>query len=165
MFDSLDISTSALVAQRIRLDAIAGNIANAQATRRADGQPGAFQRRLAESSRHKSNKVMRVLRLLLQHAVDEGHLETNPATRLKLRTIPPRRQVWSSGDIEAFCASAERLRFSFTPYNAQQVTSEFVVQGFDKLAGLVGNTCGWKLEESRPQPDRNARLNQTKRAG
>ena len=62
-------------------------------------------------------------------------------------------------------ASAERLRFSFTPYNAQQVTSEFVVQGFDKLAGLVGNTCGWKLEESRPQPDRNARLNQTKRAG
>ena len=55
-------------------------------------------------------------------------------------------------------ASAERLRFSFTPYNALPVTAEFVVQGFDKLAGLVGNTCGWKLEESRPQPDRNAKL-------
>ena len=38
------------------------------------------------------------------------------------------------------------------------VTAEFSVQGFDKLAGLVGNTCGWKLEESRPQPDRNAKL-------
>src|SRR5688500_905582 len=47
MFGSLDISTSALVAQRIRMDTIAGNIANAQATRRADGQPGPFQRRVA----------------------------------------------------------------------------------------------------------------------
>jgi hypothetical protein len=50
-------------------------------------------------------------------------------------------------------ASAERLRFSFTPYNAQPVTAEFSVQGFDKLAGLVGNTCGWKVDESSsPQP-------------
>jgi flagellar basal-body rod protein FlgC len=47
MFGSLDVSTSALVAQRVRMDTIAGNIANAQATRRADGQPGPFQRRVA----------------------------------------------------------------------------------------------------------------------
>ena len=48
-------------------------------------------------------------------------------------------------------ASAERLRFSFTPYNAAPVTAEFPVQGFDKLAGLVGNTCGWKVDESSPR--------------
>ena len=47
MFGSLDISTSALTAQRIRMDTIAGNIANQDATRRADGQPGAFKRRIA----------------------------------------------------------------------------------------------------------------------
>ena len=47
MFGSLDVSTSALTAQRIRLDTIAGNIANAQATKRADGMPGAFKRRIA----------------------------------------------------------------------------------------------------------------------
>ena len=47
MFGSLDISTSALVAQRIRMDTIAGNIANAQATQQADGRIGAFKRRLA----------------------------------------------------------------------------------------------------------------------
>ena len=46
MFGALDISTSALTAQRIRLDAIAGNIANAQATRRADGQAGPFRRHI-----------------------------------------------------------------------------------------------------------------------
>jgi flagellar basal-body rod protein FlgC len=45
VFGSLDISTSALVAQRTRLDVIAGNIANAQSTRRLDGQPGAYKRR------------------------------------------------------------------------------------------------------------------------
>jgi len=45
MFGSLDISTSGLVAQRTRLDTIAGNIANAQATARADGQPGPYRRR------------------------------------------------------------------------------------------------------------------------
>ena len=47
MFGSLDVSTSALVAQRIRLDTIAGNMANAEATRRSDGQPGPFRRRMA----------------------------------------------------------------------------------------------------------------------
>jgi len=47
MFGSLDISTSALVAQRIRLDTIAGNIANAYTTQRADGQPGPYERRFA----------------------------------------------------------------------------------------------------------------------
>ncbi len=47
MFGSLDISTSALVAQRIRMDTIAGNIANADATRRTDGQPGPYKRRVA----------------------------------------------------------------------------------------------------------------------
>ena len=47
MFGVLDISTSGLVAQRTRLDTIAGNIANAQATRREDGVGGPYQRRMA----------------------------------------------------------------------------------------------------------------------
>ncbi len=46
MFGILDTSTSALVAQRIRLDTIAGNLANAQTTRNAKGQ-GPYQRRFA----------------------------------------------------------------------------------------------------------------------
>ncbi len=47
MFGALDISTSGLVAQRTHLDAIAGNIANFQTTRRADGQPGPYLRQVA----------------------------------------------------------------------------------------------------------------------
>jgi hypothetical protein len=38
-----------------------------------------------------------------------------------------------------------RLRFGFTPFNAQPVTAEFVVEGFEPLAGLVATTCGWRL--------------------
>ena len=46
-------------------------------------------------------------------------------------------------------ARANRLRFGFTPFNAPPVTVEFAVQGFDKLAGLVASTCGWRLDRAR----------------
>lgn len=45
MIRALDISSSALTAQRIRLDVIAGNIANAEATRQEDGTPVPYRRR------------------------------------------------------------------------------------------------------------------------
>ncbi len=45
MFRTLDVCTSALIAQRQRLNVIADNIANLNTTRNADGQPSAFQRR------------------------------------------------------------------------------------------------------------------------
>jgi hypothetical protein len=54
-------------------------------------------------------------------------------------------------------ASAQRMRFGFTPYNAKPATAEFSVVGFEKLASLVGNTCGWKLDDSGSK--RTARLN------
>ena len=47
MFGALDISTSGLVAQRVQIDTIAGNIANAQTTRRVDGKSGPYLRRVA----------------------------------------------------------------------------------------------------------------------
>ena len=46
MFKSLDISTSGLVAQRHRMDTIAGNIANINTTRDENGNLSPFQRRL-----------------------------------------------------------------------------------------------------------------------
>lgn len=45
MFTAIDVSTSGLAAQRARMDTIAGNIANAQTTRDADGNLSPFQRR------------------------------------------------------------------------------------------------------------------------
>jgi flagellar basal-body rod protein FlgC len=47
MLDSLDISVSALTAQRTRMDTISGNIANAFTTRNADGEPEPYCRRFA----------------------------------------------------------------------------------------------------------------------
>lgn len=46
MIRSLDISSSALTAQRVRLDVIAANIANADVTRQADGTPVPYRRRV-----------------------------------------------------------------------------------------------------------------------
>lgn len=45
MLNSIDISTSALVAQRNRMNTIAGNIANANTTRDDQGNPVTFKRR------------------------------------------------------------------------------------------------------------------------
>jgi len=45
MFSSLDVSTSALVAQRARLNAISSNIANMSTTRNELGQPEPYQPR------------------------------------------------------------------------------------------------------------------------
>lgn len=45
MIRALDISSSALTAQRVRLDVIAGNIANAEATHQEDGTPVPYRRR------------------------------------------------------------------------------------------------------------------------
>jgi flagellar basal-body rod protein FlgC len=45
MFSALDISTSALVAQRVRLNAIAGNIANMSTTHDETGRAAPYQAR------------------------------------------------------------------------------------------------------------------------
>lgn len=55
LYDSITISASGLTAQRLRLDLISGNIANANTTRGADGQPyrrqvALFEERLAPNS-------------------------------------------------------------------------------------------------------------------
>lgn len=47
MFGALEISTSALVAQRVRMDTVAGNIANAFTMVDAQGRPSPYQRRVA----------------------------------------------------------------------------------------------------------------------
>jgi flagellar basal-body rod protein FlgC len=45
MFNTFDVSTSALVAQRQRLNAISSNIANISTTRNENGEPEAYQPR------------------------------------------------------------------------------------------------------------------------
>jgi len=45
MMDAYDIAGSALTAQRLRMNVISGNLANANTTRKADGTPGAYRRK------------------------------------------------------------------------------------------------------------------------
>lgn len=62
MFRTLDISASGLTAQRLHMDTVAGNIAQAQTTQNAEGEPSPFQRRLVifqaeEAARQSSGGV------------------------------------------------------------------------------------------------------------
>jgi flagellar basal-body rod protein FlgC len=45
LFDAMDVTATGLVAERLRMDTIAANLANANSTRRADGTPGPYRRR------------------------------------------------------------------------------------------------------------------------
>jgi flagellar basal-body rod protein FlgC len=45
MFEGMDVSASALLAQRIRMDTIAGNVANMNTTRDPNGNLSPYQRR------------------------------------------------------------------------------------------------------------------------
>jgi integrase len=54
----------------------------------------------------KASAVLRVLRLLLAFAVDEGEIGRNPAEKMRLKVSAPRDQVWTSEQIEAFVTAA-----------------------------------------------------------
>lgn len=56
-FNALDISASALTAQRVKMDAIASNIANVNTTRNPDGTPGVYRRKEAIFSSVYGNMV------------------------------------------------------------------------------------------------------------
>ena len=51
--------------------------------------------------------MLRVLRILLAFAVDEGELERNPAEKMRLKVSPPRHQLWMPEQIANFVATAE----------------------------------------------------------
>jgi integrase len=53
-----------------------------------------------------ANAVMRMLRVLLAFAIDEGELSSNPAEKMRLRGRPPRDQVWTPEQIAAFVDAA-----------------------------------------------------------
>jgi integrase len=55
----------------------------------------------------KASAVLRVLRLLLAFAVDQGELDRNPAEKMRLKVSPPRDQIWMPEQIETFVATAE----------------------------------------------------------
>lgn len=60
-----------------------------------------FYRSMSATPTYAFNTI-KVLRTLLQFAVDEGHLSVNPASKPRLHAQPPRQQVWSAEDLQVF---------------------------------------------------------------
>jgi integrase len=54
----------------------------------------------------KANAVMRVLRILLAFAVDEGLISSNPAAKQRLKGRPPRQAVWKIDEVHRLCQTA-----------------------------------------------------------
>jgi len=56
-----------------------------------------------------ANAIMRIWRIILGLAVDEGWIETNPASALRLTTPRPRRRLWSDEERERFHKQANEM--------------------------------------------------------
>lgn len=86
MFKALDISTTGLTAQRIRMDVLAGNIANANVTEDASGAPNPYRRRFAvfqSGSRLGEDVGVQVARIeedpTVRYQYDPGHRNAIPS--------------------------------------------------------------------------------------
>lgn len=66
----------------------------------------AWQRALEEStSRLSAAATLRVLRIVMGVALDEGIIQTNPALKLRLATPGERDRVWADAEVERFCTA------------------------------------------------------------
>lgn len=81
-FDALDASASALTAQRLRMDTISGNLANANTTRTAKGE--AFRREMVvfEAAPNRSSAGVRVSQIVedkspFRMSYEPGHPDAN----------------------------------------------------------------------------------------
>ncbi|MGD9580402.1 MAG: flagellar basal body rod protein FlgC [Vampirovibrionia bacterium] len=78
-FNSLDISSSALTAQRARMDVIAGNLANVNTTRQPDGSVGAYRRKQVVFA-PLLNQAMESSSNSSSYKTDaQGHINLNPS--------------------------------------------------------------------------------------
>ena len=71
----------------------------------------------------KANQILALFRILLGYAVKIRLLKENTALRPEMLSTPPRTQIWSHAEVEAFCAGARtslRLAMMLLLYTAQR---------------------------------------------
>lgn len=136
MLRTLDISTSGLLAQRLRMDTIAGNIAHAHTTQNERGEPVPFQRRL----------------VVLQAEIDESAASQGgvPVTaEVEIDRVTPPRKVYQPGHPHAdpqgyvtypnvnilteFVNAMEATRAYEANLTAMQLTREMIEHSFKIL--------------------------------
>ena len=102
MFGSLDVSASALIAQRTRLETITANIAGAQAIEDAGGSYAPFQRRIAifaqgdpATGRSEGVHVREILKQsAFKDVYEPGNIYADPATGMvKYPDISPEVEI------------------------------------------------------------------------
>lgn len=123
MFGSLDISTSALIAQRTRLEAVAANMANAGSIYNAKGEYAPYRRRIVELATgdpaggkkagvHVSG--IRTDQSPLRRVYDPGHPNANAQGYVQYPNVYPEVEMINALEIsrayEANIAAAEATK-------------------------------------------------------
>ncbi|CAK0756244.1 Phage integrase family protein [Azospirillaceae bacterium] len=66
-----------------------------------------YETLMASGKHAKANAVLRVLRILLKYAWDNGHASQNAAEKPGLISTAPRLRIWSEAEISAFVKAAD----------------------------------------------------------
>lgn len=69
----------------------------------------AWQRAMEAGSKQVAAATLRVLRIVMEAARDEGLIDVNPARKLKLTAPNERDRIWSDDEVEKFVAKAREL--------------------------------------------------------
>ena len=124
MFDALDISSSALAAQRANLDVIAGNIAMRDVTRDEQGRIAPYRRRVA-----------------LFEASVGGHGEKKPGVRVSkiVEDLSPGELRWDPGHPDAGKEGPDKgyVRLSNVDYHTEMVNAMSAVRAYEASATVA----------------------------
>ena len=118
MFSTLDISTSALVAQRTNLDVIAGNIAMKDVTRDEAGNPSPYRRRVALFAAGDGSRGGKAPGVHVAKIVEDP-------TALGLR--------WDPGHVDAIKEGREKgyVRVSNVDYHTEMVNAMVAARAYE----------------------------------
>ncbi len=128
MFPALDISGSALTAQRLRLDAISGNIANISTTHNERGEPDPYQPRYV------------VFQADTENATRHGAMGVKVAS-VELENVEPLYKFEPNNPL----AVQEGPRKGYVAYPNLNLTAEFVdaleaTRAYEANVGVIEST-------------------------
>ena len=129
MFRALDISTSALQAQRQRMNTVAANIANVQTTRNEFGEAAPYQRRL--------------IRFLEQADAESDGRGSGVDFEVELDTATPPRKLHQPGHPDADADG-------YVSYPAIDLVSEFV-NALEASRAYQANVAAMEMSKAMEQ--------------
>jgi flagellar basal-body rod protein FlgC len=151
LFGVMDISASALQAERVRAEVVAANMANAETTRTADGGPYRRQHVIFQQAGVDGFAES----LLAQGTAGSGAQSLTPAFAGSLRASTPAGGVQVAGVIADSAAPLERYDPTHPDADANGYVAYPDINPLTEMVDLMGATRSYGLNATAVQAEKN----------